>query len=129
LSDRRRVLHHVNGTWNPHGRQPSQGLDVLFYTELWERFSGDGKRAILVLYMTRALMFDVAKVSNVEGNVTGLAYPSPLAGAKSPPRFASLMTGGRYLASSPANKMARCCRASTRRRARRRRCCCWRGRW
>ena len=38
-----------------------KGLQVLFYTEMWERFSYYGMRAILVLYMTRALMFDVAK--------------------------------------------------------------------
>ncbi|MBD3220852.1 MFS transporter [bacterium] len=57
-----------------------RGLYVLFYTEMWERFSYYGMRAILVLYMTRALMFDVAKASTVYGNFTGLAYLMPLAG-------------------------------------------------
>ncbi len=31
------------------------GLSVLFFTELWERFSYYGMRAILVLYMTASL--------------------------------------------------------------------------
>lgn len=57
-----------------------RGLYVLFYTEMWERFSYYGMRAILVLYMTRALMFDVAKASTIYGNFTGLAYLMPLAG-------------------------------------------------
>jgi POT family proton-dependent oligopeptide transporter len=57
-----------------------KGLQVLFYTEMWERFSYYGMRAILVLYMTRALMFDVARASTFYGNFTGLAYLMPLAG-------------------------------------------------
>ena len=57
-----------------------KGLQVLFYTEMWERFSYYGMRAILVLYMTRALGFDVARASTVYGNFTGLAYLMPLAG-------------------------------------------------
>ena len=57
-----------------------KGLYVLFYTEMWERFSYYGMRAILVLYMTKALFFDVAKASTIYGNFTGLAYLMPLAG-------------------------------------------------
>ena len=57
-----------------------KGLQVLFYTEMWERFSYYGMRAILVLYMTKALGFDVAHASTVYGNFTGLAYLMPLAG-------------------------------------------------
>lgn len=57
-----------------------KGLQVLFYTEMWERFSYYGMRAILVLYMTKALGFDVARASGVYGNFTGLAYLMPLAG-------------------------------------------------
>ena len=32
-----------------------RGLSTLFYTEMWERFSYYGMRAILTLYMTKAL--------------------------------------------------------------------------
>jgi proton-dependent oligopeptide transporter, POT family len=57
-----------------------KGLQVLFYTEMWERFSYYGMRAILVLYMTKALGFDVARASGIYGNFTGMAYLMPLAG-------------------------------------------------
>ena len=34
-----------------------KGLYVLFATEMWERFNYYGMRAILVLFMTKALLF------------------------------------------------------------------------
>src|SRR4051794_35835136 len=34
------------------------GLFVLFFTEMWERFSYYGMRALLVLYMTKYLFID-----------------------------------------------------------------------
>ncbi|MCB1184729.1 peptide MFS transporter [bacterium] len=75
-----------------------KGLYVLFYTEMWERFSYYGMRAILVLYMTRALLFDVAKASTVYGNFTGLAYLMPLAGGYIADRWwgnrRSILVGG-----------------------------------
>jgi POT family proton-dependent oligopeptide transporter len=39
------------GTWFGHPR----GLSTLFFTEMWERFSYYGMRAILVLFMTNAI--------------------------------------------------------------------------
>ncbi|MEZ4386715.1 MAG: peptide MFS transporter [Candidatus Krumholzibacteriia bacterium] len=79
-----------------------RGLYVLFYTEMWERFSYYGMRAILVLYMTRALMFDVAKASTVYGNFTGLAYLMPLAGGYIADRWwgnrRSILWGGLIMA-------------------------------
>jgi POT family proton-dependent oligopeptide transporter len=41
-------------TWFGHPR----GLAVLFNTELWERFSYYGMRALLVLYVVEALGYD-----------------------------------------------------------------------
>jgi len=79
-----------------------KGLYVLFYTEMWERFSYYGMRAILVLYMTRALMFDVARASTVYGNFTGLAYLMPLAGGYIADRWwgnrRSILVGGAIMA-------------------------------
>jgi POT family proton-dependent oligopeptide transporter len=79
-----------------------KGLQVLFYTEMWERFSYYGMRAILVLYMTKALMFDVAKASTVYGNFTGLAYLMPLAGGYIADRWwgnrRSILLGGAIMA-------------------------------
>ncbi|MBL8084096.1 MAG: peptide MFS transporter [Candidatus Obscuribacter sp.] len=55
------------------------GLSVLFFTELWERFSYYGMRAILVLYMTASLAngglgFSVEKSSEIYGNYTASVY-------------------------------------------------------
>jgi POT family proton-dependent oligopeptide transporter len=79
-----------------------KGLQVLFYTEMWERFSYYGMRAILVLYLTRALMFDVARASTVYGNFTGLAYLMPLAGGYIADRWwgnrRSILLGGAIMA-------------------------------
>jgi len=79
-----------------------KGLYVLFYTEMWERFSYYGMRAILVLYMTKALMFDVARASNIYGNFTGLAYLMPLAGGYIADRWwgnrRSILAGGAIMA-------------------------------
>ncbi len=79
-----------------------KGLYVLFYTEMWERFSYYGMRAILVLYMTRALMFDVSRASTIYGNFTGLAYLMPLAGGYIADRWwgnrRSILVGGATMA-------------------------------
>ncbi|MBF6609934.1 MAG: MFS transporter, partial [Chryseobacterium sp.] len=57
-----------------------KGLYSLFFTEMWERFSYYGMRAIFVLYMTKALVFDKAYASNIYGSFTGLVYLTPLIG-------------------------------------------------
>ncbi|MFH1843231.1 MAG: peptide MFS transporter [bacterium] len=79
-----------------------KGLYVLFYTEMWERFSYYGMRAILVLYMTKALLFDVARSSTIYGNFTGLAYLMPLAGGYIADRWwgnrRSILVGGIIMA-------------------------------
>lgn len=43
------------------------GLFVLFFTEMWERFSFYGMRALLILYMTQYLLVDPVKASEVFG--------------------------------------------------------------
>ena len=79
-----------------------KGLYVLFYTEMWERFSYYGMRAILVLYLTNALMLDVAHASTIYGNFTGLAYLMPLAGGYIADRWwgnrRSILVGGIVMA-------------------------------
>ena len=57
-----------------------RGLTLLFFTEMWERFSYYGMRAIFTLYMTNALLFPNAKASQVYGTYTGLVYLTPLIG-------------------------------------------------
>ena len=64
-----------------------RGLATLFFTEMWERFSYYGMRAILVLYMTRAtvdanpgLGYDVATAGAIYGLYTSLVYLMTIAG-------------------------------------------------
>src|ERR1035441_3248460 len=57
-----------------------KGLYLLFATEMWERFSYYGMRAIFILFMTKALFMSAADASNVYGSYTGLVYLTPLLG-------------------------------------------------
>ena len=62
-----------------HHNQP-KGLFLLFFVEMWERFSYYGMRALLVLYMVESLKFTTEKASHVYGWYTGLVYLTPLMG-------------------------------------------------
>ncbi|MBK8087322.1 MAG: peptide MFS transporter [Chitinophagaceae bacterium] len=79
-----------------------KGLWVLFGTEMWERFNYYGMRAILVLFMTKALMFDKAFASNLYGSYTSLVYLTPLIGGYIADRFwgnqRSIIAGGIVMA-------------------------------
>ena len=57
-----------------------KGLYVLFATEMWERFSFYGMRAILVYYMMKRLMFTQEKASYIYGLYTGFVYFTPFFG-------------------------------------------------
>ena len=57
-----------------------KGLYVLFITEMWERFSYYGMRALFVLFLTKALLFSDKDASNIYGSFTGLVYLTPLIG-------------------------------------------------
>lgn len=61
------------------------GLYLLFFTELWERFSYYGMRAILILYLTKSYLegglgFDESYAGLLYGWFTGLVYFTPLIG-------------------------------------------------
>lgn len=61
------------------------GLYMLFFTEMWERFSYYGMRALLVMYLTTEFIrggLGVDKVSamTIYANFTSLVYLTPLAG-------------------------------------------------
>jgi POT family proton-dependent oligopeptide transporter len=56
------------------------GLYVLFFTEMWERYSLYSMMAILSLYMNEALHFDVAHVGRVYGAYNAGVYLMPVAG-------------------------------------------------
>jgi POT family proton-dependent oligopeptide transporter len=57
-----------------------KGLYILFATEMWERFNFYGMRAILILFMTKALLFDKVFSSNLYGSYMSLIYLTPLVG-------------------------------------------------
>lgn len=86
---------------NP-GKHP-KGLFVLFFTEMWERFSYYGMRALLVLYVVNALMMkDDYANDGVYGSYTGLAFLTPLLGGYFADRFwgnrRSIIVGGFMMA-------------------------------
>jgi POT family proton-dependent oligopeptide transporter len=62
-----------------------RGLSTLFFTEMWERFSYYGGRALLILYMTDAVVngglgMTVAKAGALYGLYTALVYMTNLPG-------------------------------------------------
>lgn len=79
-----------------------KGLWVLFGTEMWERFNYYGMRAVLVLFMTKALLFDKVFASNLYGSYTSLVYLTPLIGGYVADRFwgnqRSIIAGGIVMA-------------------------------
>lgn len=57
-----------------------RGLYLLFSTEMWERFSYYGMRAIFTLFLIGAMSYDKEAASEMYGNYTGLVYLTPLIG-------------------------------------------------
>ena len=79
-----------------------KGLYILFATEMWERFNYYGMRAILVLFMTKALLFDHVFASNIYGSYISLIYLSGLLGGYVADRYwgnqRSIIAGGIVMA-------------------------------
>src|SRR5213083_1876892 len=88
-------IHTVPLTAQPSGKGPKdqdtrffghpRGLATLFFTEMWERFSYYGMRALLILFMVASvekggLGFDVAKSGAIYGLYTAMVYLLCLAG-------------------------------------------------
>ncbi|MBB6610309.1 peptide MFS transporter [Pontibacter sp. Tf4] len=62
-----------------------KGLYLLFFTELWERFSYYGMRGLLMLYLTKTAMegglgYSVADAALIYGYFTGFVYFTPIIG-------------------------------------------------
>src|SRR6266568_9042432 len=60
-------------------RQP-RALPTLFFTEMWERFSYYGMRALLVLYLVNAIGYSRADALALYATYTGLVYITPILG-------------------------------------------------
>ncbi|OYX65201.1 MAG: MFS transporter [Sphingomonadales bacterium 32-64-17] len=57
-----------------------KGLFVLFFAEMWERFSYYGMRALLIFYLIQHWMFSDADASVIYGAYTALVYIAPVVG-------------------------------------------------
>ena len=64
----------------PISKNQPKGLFLLFFVEMWERFSYYGMRALLVLYMLNFLNFSMEKSGRIYGWYTGMVYLTPLIG-------------------------------------------------
>lgn len=86
---------------NQAGKHP-KGLYVLFVTEMWERFNYYGMRAILIYFMTEALLFENSFASNLFGSYISLLYLTPLVGGYIADRYwgnkRSILVGGLVMA-------------------------------
>ena len=61
-------------------RQHPKGLFILFFAEMWERFSYYGMRGLLVFYLTQHFLFSDKFASTQYGSYTSLVYLLPLIG-------------------------------------------------
>jgi POT family proton-dependent oligopeptide transporter len=57
-----------------------RGLIILFFAEMWERFSYYGMRGILIFFLTQHFLFDDAMAGSTYGSYTSLVYLLPLIG-------------------------------------------------
>src|SRR3977135_1561871 len=83
-----------------------RGLSTLFFTEMWERFSYYGMRAILTLYMTKSLIdgglgFDEKYASVIYATYVSSVWYLPLVGGWLADKIlgarrAVLLGGGRF---------------------------------
>ena len=61
-------------------RTHPRGLFVLFFAEMWERFSYYGMRGLLIFYLTQHFLFDDKDAQGQYGAYTSLVYLLPLIG-------------------------------------------------
>ena len=66
----------TGSTWLGHPR----GLFLLFFVEMWERFSFYGMRALLIFYLTQHFLFSDRDASYAYGAYMSLIYIAPLMG-------------------------------------------------
>jgi len=70
----------------PHGDSAGtilghpKGLFVLFFAEMWERFSYYGMRALLIFYLTKHWLYSDSESGIIYGAYTALVYITPVVG-------------------------------------------------
>ena len=79
-----------------------KGLYMLFFAEMWERFSYDGMRALLIFYLTKHWLFSDGKANLIYGAYTSLVYITPVLGGYLADRYLgqrkAVLFGGLLLA-------------------------------
>ena len=68
-------------------RNHPRGLFILFFAEMWERFSYYGMRGLLIFYLTQHFLFDDKTAQGQYGAYTSLVYLLPLIGGFLADRF------------------------------------------
>src|SRR3981081_78996 len=94
----------------PHEKQfcgHPRGLATLYFTEMWERFSYYGMRALLILFMTATVQrgglgFPTSKAGAIYGLYTALAYLAAVPGGWIADRITgqrrAVLAGGIFIA-------------------------------
>ena len=64
-----------------------RGLFILFFAEMWERFSYYGMRGLLIIYLTQHFLFSDEKSSIIYGAYTALVYVMTIIGGTLADRY------------------------------------------
>jgi len=79
-----------------------RGLFMLFFAEMWERFSYYGMRAILVFYLTKHFLFQENPAYAIYGAYTSMVYITPVIGGYLADKFLgarkAVLAGGVFIA-------------------------------
>ena len=79
-----------------------RGLFMLFFAEMWERFSYYGMRALLIFYLTKHFLFGDDRAYLLYGAYTSLVYIAPVIGGYVADRFLgarkAVLVGGVFIA-------------------------------
>ena len=62
------------------GKDHPPGVTICFFTELWERFSYYGMRALLIFFLTQHFLFSDEKAYLIYGAYTAMVYMTPVIG-------------------------------------------------
>jgi POT family proton-dependent oligopeptide transporter len=76
----------MESRWIGHPR----GLFILFMTEMWERFSYYGMRALLILYLTKHWLYEDGEAGLIYGSYAALVYAMPVLGGMIADRYLGL---------------------------------------
>lgn len=79
-----------------------RGLYMLFFAEMWERFSYYGMRAILIFYLTKHFLFDKDPAYAIYGAYTSMVYITPVIGGYLADKYLgarkAVLAGGFFIA-------------------------------